>query len=60
MTLSGHRWLVAALTAILAGYLLLGLLRQEVLGPLLLVGGYCILLPLYLWVRHRADRELGE
>jgi len=53
-----RNWLlVAALTAIVLGYVLLDLGRLS-LGPLLLVGGYCVLLPFYLWTGFR--RRVGE
>jgi hypothetical protein len=60
MIVSRNRWLLAALASILAGYLLLGLAREEDLSSILLVAGYCILLPLHLWVRHRSDDRVGE
>lgn len=60
MNVSRNRWLLAALGSILAGYLLLGLAREEHLSSILLVAGYCVLLPLHLWVRHRSDDRVGE
>jgi hypothetical protein len=58
MRWSEHRWLVAALACIIIGYLLLGFVRSETLAPILLVLGYCILIPAHLWARYR--RGLGE
>lgn len=60
MNISRNRWLLAAISSILAGYLLLGLAREEDLSSVLLVAGYCVLLPLHLWVRHRSDDRVGE
>lgn len=60
MNVSRNRWLIAALASILAGYLLLGVAREENLSSILLVAGYCVLLPLHLWVRHRSDDRVGE
>ncbi|MCB1181831.1 hypothetical protein KDM41_00200 [bacterium] len=49
--------LAAAVAAILAGYATLaaGMLST---GPLLLVAGYCVLLPFYLWRSFR--RSVGR
>ena len=52
-------WLIAGLAAIVLGYVVLGFLESTVLGPILLVLGYCILLPAHLWVRHRRG-SVGE
>ena len=50
-------WLLwTALGAIGAGFLLLGAGSLS-LGPLLLVGGYCVLLPFFLWRSFR--RSVG-
>ena len=58
MELLRRNWLlVAALAAILLGYVLLDAGRLS-MGPLLLVGGYCLLLPFYLWTGFR--RRVGE
>jgi hypothetical protein len=58
MDLLRRNWLlVAALAAILLGFVLLDAGRLS-LGPLLLVGGYCLLLPFYLWTGFR--RRVGE
>jgi hypothetical protein len=58
MNILRQNWLlVAALAAILVGYVLLdaGLLS---LGPLSLVLGYCVLLPWFLWSSFR--KRVGE
>ena len=60
MDISRNRWLLAAIGCIAAGYLLLGLAREEDVSSILLVAGYCVLLPLHLWVRHRSDDRVGE
>ena len=60
MNIKRNRWLLAAVASIMAGYLLLGVAREEDLSSILLVAGYCILLPLHLWVRHRSDDRVGE
>jgi hypothetical protein len=61
MSIQDDKWLIAAIAAIVAGYLLLGLARETVLASILLVAGYCVLLPLHLWLRHRSDdRRVGE
>lgn len=56
-------WLLgAAILAIVAGFATLGM-RHLSLGPLLLVGGYCILLPFFLWrsfARSVGDKSVGE
>ena len=49
--------LLTALIAIVIGYVTLAAGRLSV-GPLLLVGGYCVLLPLFLWTSFR--RRVGE
>jgi hypothetical protein len=53
-----HGLLVAALLAIVVGYVLLGVQRLSV-GPFLLVVGYCVLFPLYLWQAFRRRAEVG-
>ncbi|RKZ13206.1 hypothetical protein DRQ53_11535 [bacterium] len=60
MNISDNRWLLAAVASIILGYLLLGFGREEDLSSILLVAGYCILLPVHLWVRHRSDDRVGE
>lgn len=60
MSLNDNKWLLAALASILGGYLLLGIARETVLSPILLVAGYCVLLPLHLWLRHCSDDRVGE
>ncbi len=52
-------WLVAALASIAVGYGLLGWAGSTRLAPILLVAGYCILIPTHLWVVHRRGVE-GE
>ncbi len=46
------------LLSIVLGFLLLGLFRSTTLSSILLVGGYCVLVPAYLWTRYRGD--VGE
>lgn len=58
MALRRHIWLIAALACIVAGYLLLAVARSESLAPLLLVAGYCVLVPVHLWSQYR--RGVGE
>lgn len=60
MNIARNRWLLAAILSIVIGYLLLGLGREEDLSSILLVAGYCVLLPLHLWTRHRSDDRVGE
>jgi drug/metabolite transporter superfamily protein YnfA len=60
MNVSRNRWLLAAIASILGGYLLLAMAQEEHVSSILLVAGYCILLPLHLWVRHRSDDRVGE
>jgi hypothetical protein len=55
MQFARNRWLILGLGFIILGYALLAAARSTTLAPLLLVGGYCIFLPLHLWVRHRSD-----
>ncbi|MBU2502072.1 MAG: hypothetical protein ABIK96_05425 [bacterium] len=58
MTILRKTWLLwASLAAILMGYLALagGSLSA---GPLLLVGGYCVMLPFFLWRSFR--NSVGE
>jgi hypothetical protein len=51
-------WMLwTALAAVLLGYGFLAAGRLSI-GPLLLVGGYCVLLPLFLWRSFR--RRVGE
>ncbi len=58
MNLLRRTWMLwAAVVAILLGYVTLAAGRLSV-GPLLLVGGYCILLPFFLWRSFR--RRVGE
>jgi len=55
MNLSRHRWLVLGLSSIVAGYFLLASMASLVVAPILLVLGYCVFLPLHLWVYYRRD-----
>ncbi len=55
-----NAWLFAGLLSIVLGYVLLGALRSTVAAPVLLVAGYCVLIPLHLWLRHRSDHRVGE
>ncbi len=58
MAILRKTWLLAAaVAAIVIGYVALAAQRLSI-GPLLLVGGYCILLPLFLWRSFR--RRVGE
>ena len=55
MNWSENRFLIAGIVAIVLGFVLLAALRSEVMAPLLLVTGYCILVPAHLWIRYRRD-----
>jgi len=58
MSIKGHLWLlIIGLGAIGAGYWLLAAQRLS-MGPLLLVGGYCVVLPLFIWRLFR--QGVGE
>jgi len=58
MDLLRKTWLLwAAIGAIVVGYVALGAGRLSV-GPLLLVTGYCVLLPFFLWRSFR--KRVGE
>lgn len=58
MNLIRNNWLLAVgLVAIVAGYVFLAGNRLS-LGPLLLVAGYCVALPLHIWWLFR--RGVGE
>lgn len=58
MNLLRRTWMLwAAVAAILLGYMALAAGRLSI-GPLLLVGGYCVLLPFFLWRSFR--RRVGE
>ncbi len=49
MSLRSHTWLLGlGVAAIAAGYLLLAAQRLS-WGPLLLVAGYCVILPMFIW-----------
>ena len=57
IALKAHWLLAISVVAVIAGFVLLttGSLTA---APLLLVAGYCVLLPLYLWRSFR--RGVGE
>ncbi|MCP4574336.1 MAG: hypothetical protein GY838_18430 [bacterium] len=58
MEILRRSWLlVVALASIAGGYLALDGGRLSI-GPLLLVAGYCVLLPLFLWTSFR--KRVGE
>lgn len=58
MTFLRKTWMLwAAFGCIAAGYALLGARRLS-WGPLLLVAGYCVLLPFFLWRAFR--RSAGD
>ena len=62
MDLLRKTWMLAtALAVIVLGYVALAAGRLSV-GPLLLVAGYCVLLPFFLWrsFRRRVDDGVGE
>ena len=55
--LKDHWLLAISVVAVIAGFVLL-VTGSLTAAPLLLVAGYCILLPLYLWRSFR--RGVGE
>ncbi|MDD5719103.1 MAG: hypothetical protein RBT60_07230 [Candidatus Krumholzibacteria bacterium] len=58
MTFRSHLWLlIVGLLAIVAGYVLLAAQRLS-WGPSLLVAGYCVVLPLFIWRLFR--QGVGE
>ncbi len=57
IALKDHWLLVVSVVAVVAGFVLLKTDSLTV-APLLLVAGYCVLLPLYLWRSFR--RGVGE
>jgi hypothetical protein len=57
MTNNNLGLLVAALVSIVAGFVALSADMLSV-GPILLVSGYCVLLPFYLWRGFR--KSVGE
>lgn len=58
MSILRHSWiLLVGLAAIGVGYILLTAGRLS-WGPLLLVGGYCVALPVFIWRLFR--RGVGE
>ena len=58
--LARNLWLFLGLACVILGFVLLGALRSTVIAPILLVSGYCVLIPLHLWLRHRSDHRVGE
>ena len=60
MPISRNRWLILGLSSIVLGYLLLSAMASLVLAPILLVLGYCVFLPLHLWVYYRRDAASEE
>lgn len=53
MDLLKRLWLLAVgVTAIAAGYVLLAG-SQLTIGPILLVAGYCVALPVFVWQQFR-------
>jgi hypothetical protein len=57
--MSRNIWLISGLAAIALGYALLAWFQSMVLSPILLVAGYCVLLPAHLWTAHRRG-SVGE
>ncbi len=58
MSMLRHIWiLLFGVIAITLGYVLLSAERLS-LGPLLLVGGYCVALPIFIWRLFRTG--VGE
>lgn len=55
MFLRRNLWLIAGLACIAAGYFLLAAVESLNLAPILLVLGYCLLIPLHLWSIYRSD-----
>jgi hypothetical protein len=58
MDWSRNKWLVAGIGCIALGYVLLAALESVTMAPILLVAGYCVLIPLHLWSRYRGG--VGE
>jgi len=58
MNWTRDRWLILGLLCIALGYVVLDLEAQATVAAILLVVGYCVLVPAYLWTRYRGD--LGE
>lgn len=56
--ISKNRWLWLGLLSIIGGFALLKATESMVVAPLLLVGGYCVLIPMHLWSCYRSG--LGE
>ena len=53
-----NKWLWLGLCSVGAGFSLLKWRESMVLAPLLLVAGYCVLIPLHLWSCYRSG--VGE
>jgi len=51
-------WLWLGLLSIVGGFTLLKATGSMVVAPILLVAGYCLLIPLHLWSCYRSG--LGE
>jgi Flp pilus assembly protein TadB len=58
MNWTRDRWLILGLLLIVVGYVVLAMDVQATIAATLLVAGYCVLVPAYLWTRYR--RDLGE
>ncbi len=52
MFIARNRWLLSGLASIGVGYIQLDA-GSMTLAPILLVLGYCVLIPLHLWARYR-------
>jgi len=53
-----NMWLWLGLLSIVGGFTLLKATGSMVVAPILLVAGYCLLIPLHLWSCYRSG--LGE
>ncbi len=58
MSWARDHWLIMGLGSIVGGYLVLGAAGRGTMASILLVAGYCVLIPADLWSRYR--REMGE
>jgi uncharacterized membrane protein HdeD (DUF308 family) len=58
MNWTRDRWLILGLLSVALGYVVLATNSMGTLAAILLVAGYCVLVPAYLWTRYR--RDLGE
>ncbi len=59
MNIGKNKWLAVGLACIALGYLLLISAESMSVAPTLLVGGYCVFIPLHLWSRYRT-KNVGE